>query len=118
MRKLNQNTLRTPKNQKRYMKYLDEQYDQSCIFCAKDLIVREYKYWILVKNKFPYDKVFKNHNMLATRRHVEELYELTDEEHQELDRLFDEIPHNQAILNKRADRSIPRHFHLHLVTIK
>lgn len=115
---MNQTTLRTKKTQKEYMAYLEEQYDQSCIFCAKDMLIKEYDLWILVKNKFPYDKVFKDHYMLATKRHVEELYQLTDEEHQELDKLFDIIPHNQAILNRRSDRSIPRHFHLHLVTIK
>ena len=116
--KLNQTTLRTEKMQKEYMRYLDAHYDGKCIFCARDMLVKEYEYWVLVKNRFPYDRVYKNHLMLATKRHVEELYELTEEEHAELDKLFDEIPHNQAILNRRADRSVPRHFHLHLVTIR
>lgn len=116
--KLNQNTLRTSKTQKEYMSFLQANYDGKCIFCARDLLVKEYKYWILVKNRFPYDRVYEKHCMLATKRHVEELYELTHDEHMELDTLFDEIEHNQVILNRRANRSIPRHFHVHLVTIK
>lgn len=118
MKKLNQKTLRTPKTQKKYMDYLSNDYTGNCIFCAKELLVKEYKYWLLIKNRFPYDKVYTNHLLLAPKRHVAELYEITEAEHQELDKLFDEIPHNQVILNKRADRSIPRHFHFHLVTIK
>lgn len=115
---LNQHTLRITKTQKEYMSYLENGFDGHCIFCAKDLLIEEYEYWVLLKNKFPYDKCYKNHCLLATKRHISELYELTEEEHKELDKLFDIIPHNQAILNKRSDRSIPRHFHWHLVTIK
>lgn len=115
---LNQVTLRTPENQKRYMEFLKNKYQGNCIFCAKDLLVKEFDLWILLKNRFPYDRVYKNHYLLAPKRHVEELYQLTPEEHTELDKIFDEIPHNQVILNRRSDRSIPRHFHFHLVTIK
>lgn len=118
--KLNQNTMRLPETQKRYMKFLEDKYAGECIFCAKDLLVKEFDLWILLKNRFPYDKIYegRTHYLLAPKRHVEELWELTQDEHAELDRLFDEIDHNQAILNKRKDRSIPRHFHLHLVTLK
>lgn len=115
---LNQNTLRTQSCQKEYMRYLEEVYDQSCIFCAKDLLIQEFDLWILIQNRFPYDKVFIDHMMLAPKRHVEELYELTTDEQLELDKLFDVISHNMVILNRRTDRSIPRHFHFHLVSIK
>ena len=50
-------TLRTNQTEKIYQKYLKEKYDGVCIFCAKDLLIKEYKYWILLKNRFPYNKI-------------------------------------------------------------
>ena len=117
-------TLRLPKTQSSYVKYLENEYDGSCIFCAKKELLpitdieRAAKDWIVVKNKFPYDKIFKNHIMIAPSRHVGDVWELTDDERKQLDMLLDKKKYTMCILNKRESRSIPQHLHYHLVTIK
>jgi len=115
---LNQTTLRTNATQERYMHYLASQYKGNCIFCDKELLEKEYDYWIIIKNRFPYDKCFINHRLLAPKRHFERGIEMNVAEEEELERILEEEDFNQCILNKKENRSIPLHFHYHLVTIK
>ena len=102
------------------MYYLKTQYNGECIFCEAALrgtILRVYEHWIVIRNQFPYDKCFKNHRLLATKRHVTEALNQAEREELEHHILLVE-DYNQCILNKKEDRSIPLHFHYHLVDIK
>ena len=112
---LQQITLRTKETQKQYMDYLKNTYKGNCIFCDKELLEKEFEYWIIIKNKFPYDKVFCNHRLLATKRHVTE--EINNKERKELKKILAEEEYNHCILNKKQYRSIPQHFHYHLVDL-
>lgn len=106
--------------QKKYMEFLNKKFNKKCIFCHRDLLVKDFDNFILVKNRFPYDRVYKNHWMLAPKRHIQEMYELNMEETAEMWKILesDELEYNQIIINKRGDRSILNHFHIHIVSIK
>ena len=111
-------TLRTKKGQQIYVDYLKNEYDNVCIFCKRDLLIEEFKYWVLVKNRFPYSNVFKNHRMLASKAHVTNYNELEAEAKLELEELLAELDYDMCIINKKNKRSIPLHYHRHLVTLK
>lgn len=71
-------------------------------------------------NAFPYDKIATSHDMVVPLRHVPEA-ELTPEERKELV----EIKHEYVNANyeyilepTHKKKSIPAHFHLHLVVLK
>ena len=116
--KLNQVTLRKKETQKAYMEYLKTKDLSQCFICHRELLVKEYKQWLLIKNKFGYDAVYSNHLLLCPKRHVQEMYELNMDETAEMwEILNSDLKYNQAILNKRGDRSLLAHFHWHLVTI-
>jgi len=115
--KITDPTLRTKKTQKIYVDYVTNKYDHHCIFCAKDDLIKEYEHWILVENKYPYDAIFSTHNMLAPKAHVTERTKLYKDEIEELDELLQELDYDMCILNKKKRRSIPQHYHLHLVKL-
>ncbi len=102
--------------QEKYMEYLQNEYDGTCIFCARELFVKEYKYWLIVENRFPYNAVFSNHRMLAPKRHLKE--DLNKEEMLELKFILKEEEYDYCVLNKRDRRSLPEHFHYHLLNMK
>lgn len=92
-----------------------------CKMCEdKEAIFEEFKYWVMMENRFPYDRYFSKSHMLVTKRHTDELNLSTEEEaeFQELrygylaenyDSMFDHLP---------KQKSIPGHCHMHVVQIK
>jgi len=112
-------SFRTKKTQAKYDKYLKEKFDFRCICCLQDMKIAEYKHWVLLKNKFPYDAVYKNHNMLVVKRHIKTLSEQTPEEQAEFNKIVDEkkdeAKHQLLMLNAEVRRTIPEHLHFHLV---
>jgi len=113
-------TLRTPEGEKKYQDYIKAGgLDNGCPLC-RDTARKTFTYWKIVSNDFPYDRVAGAHDMVVPLRHITE-HELTAEELEELR----EIKHSyindtydyviEAVYKKK---SIPKHFHLHLVTLK
>jgi diadenosine tetraphosphate (Ap4A) HIT family hydrolase len=117
-------TLRKPESEAIYGEFKKRMDKNYCPFCNRDLMRREFKYWIIVENRFPYDKVFKRHDILACKRHIKEWTEMTKDEWAELKSIEYQImngevgDYNLVIINVPKDRSIPRHLHFHLATYK
>lgn len=114
-----------------YVAQADEQ--EGCVFCleaegslapAESLLVRDGDSAISLLNKFPYSS---GHLMVAPRRHVGELAELTDQEALEVHRLavaaLDALGHIYGPggfnlgwnLGRVAGAGIADHVHLHVV---
>lgn len=80
--------------------------------------MQSFKFWKLVPNEFPYDKITKIHDMLVPLRHT---VEINDEELAELLELRNTYinQHYRYIMEAtNRTKSIPTHFHLHLIEIK
>jgi hypothetical protein len=92
---------------------------QGCPLCRNEPL-RLFTHWKVIVNDFPYDKVAEKHHMLVPLRHVAE-GELTAEEKKEL---FDLKPtylndeYQFIIEATHKTKSVPEHFHLHLIIIK
>lgn len=79
--------------------------------------IKEWVYWRLVANRFPYDICFKTHDLLIPIRQVPLREELTKAELDELEsiiRTFAETKYDMVFENTMRKRSIPAHFHMHL----
>ena len=112
-------TLRTPENQKRYDEAKEGGALAECPLCKK-VSLKEFVFWRVVKNNFPYDVIASHHDMLVSVRHTTET-ELTDEEYQELRHIKAEyIPLHYGYIMEAMpqEKSIPGHAHLHLIIIK
>lgn len=109
-------SLRTSKDEKIYQEFLKD-WVPKCIYCEQELLIQKYKYWILLDNKFPYSAIARTHLMLASKRHIVEQGELTLDEISELYDLLDKLEYDMVIMNKKRNRSVPSHFHFHIIRL-
>lgn len=80
--------------------------------------IREFTFWKVINNEFPYDNIAGTHHMLVPKREVPQERFLNDEERREMvevkemigseDDMFMECP-NHA-------RTVKGHMHIHLIT--
>lgn len=110
------------RSRKTWRRYLNEpkRVSGACFMCGKELtIIKDYEYWALVENQFPYDAVASTHHMLVPRRHVATGEELTSKEGDELEEIMDGFKdsgyYDCILLNFPAAQSHPTHFHFHLL---
>lgn len=109
-------TLRKKSTEAEYQHLLDKGL-KHCIYCEQELLVAEFQYWVLLKNRFPYDRIAKDHWMLAPKRHIPTEKQLTREENKELERLLEILNYDCVLINKKPKRTLPDHYHLHLLKL-
>ncbi len=109
--------MRTPEMRAKIDSWIAENRDSSsCPMCDMPA-VKEYTYWKVQENDFPYDHISKKHHLLTLKRHVGELRDLTVDESAE----YHEIAHtlhgeySAITLNLGSVRSVPKHLHFHLL---
>lgn len=113
-------TFRKPESQKLYDAYRFKLTDADPCALCEGKALQQFTYWKIMPNAFPYDRIADKHDMLVSLRHAAEA-EITPEEWAEYHKL------KRAVLNDEYDylieathkaKSIPGHFHIHLLTAK
>ena len=113
------NFFRTPELQKQYAEDRKNGSLQTCPLCTVEP-KKEWEHWKIIENKYPYDRITKVHDMLVSKRHVKE-EDLTTEEKEEMFRIKKEYinPNYGYMFEPMIDnKSIPDHFHVHLIVEK
>jgi diadenosine tetraphosphate (Ap4A) HIT family hydrolase len=86
---------------------------------ADETIIKEYQYWYIIKNRFPYDTMVRINDMLVSKRAVSTFKELNQAELAEYDTIIDEISagatYDAKIENFPHVQSVSQHVHVHLV---
>jgi hypothetical protein len=113
-------SLRSPEMNKKMEDHRKAHFsDGSCPLCIKPAL-KAFVYWKIIPNAFPYDLIAKEHRMVVPIRHVME-HEITEEEWAELRTIEDQEIHpayDYIIEATPKNRSIPAHFHRHLIVAK
>jgi hypothetical protein len=112
--------LRTEETHERYEQFKRDGFlDHGCNLCKMQPI-KEFEFWKIINNDFPWDLVFKTNHMLIPKRHI--VYnELNEEEKKEFDLIkSDYVDKNYGLLIEATNtkKSIPSHFHIHLIVFK
>jgi hypothetical protein len=114
-------SLRTKEMEQKYREYKkDGHMDRICNLCEKAPLVKEFRYWKIVENIFPWDNIAKLQHMLVPKRHIK-YDKLNDEEKKEFDELKISYVEQEyeiiaEVTNKK--KSIPEHLHIHLIIMK
>lgn len=91
---------------------------QSFIF-DNETVLREFTYWVIIKNRFPYDKMTQVNDMLVSRRAITSQYAGTEEEKEEyhsiLQLLAKEGYYDALIENFPKVKSVKKFAHTHLI---
>jgi len=91
---------------------------QSCPLCDREAL-QKFIYWKIIKNNFPYDRIASVHDMIVPLRHIKESG-LSAEEKNELSKIkhgYINSTYDFLLESTTKVRSIPAHFHIHLVVI-
>lgn len=102
----------------RYEDFLKEGGAEGCYIC-KAKPVKEYKYWKIIQNEFPYDEVAEINHIVATKKHKKE-EKYTKAEIKEYRKIKEYIhkTYDTILENTNGIKSIPEHQHLHLLRLK
>lgn len=112
--------LRTRKMAQIYKKVLEGRpLGGPCALC-KAPALKSFRYWKIIQNEFPWDRIAKVNHLIVPKRHLQE-EGLHEKERRELllikstfiGEIYEFI--GEATIKKK---SIPNHFHLHLIIIK
>jgi hypothetical protein len=110
-------SLRSPEMKQRYKDHIAlHPTSAGCPLCTKPAL-KTFQYWKITVNDFPYDLIAKEHHMIMPLRHVIES-ELTAEETKEFNSIKKELLNSEYhyIIEATSKRkSIPEHFHLHII---
>tara|TARA_B100000745_G_scaffold64494_1_gene38053 strand:+ start:1501 stop:1851 length:351 start_codon:yes stop_codon:yes gene_type:complete len=92
--------------------------DHGCPLCQLNSI-KNFSFWKIVKNDFPYDKVATNHDMLMPIRCTTE-ENLTAEEKLELEMIKSTTAQSYDLLAESTLKtmSVASHYHIHLLDIR
>ena len=92
--------------------------DSGCALCEASPI-KAFNHWKIIGNNFPYDLIAETHHMIVPLRHVKET-EITEEEWAEYQQIKEKDLQEYGYIIEATNRtkSIPAHFHLHLITSK
>jgi len=113
--------LRTKEGYERYEAYKKKGgLEGGCALCEVDS-VKDFEYWRIIENEFPYDRIAESHDMLVPKRHIKEP-EFNEDEKKELLEIksgeYVSKNYHFIIEATKGIQSIPAHFHLHLTKIK
>ncbi len=113
-------TLRTPEGHKKYREYQKAHpVSDSCPLCDKEAL-KDFKFWKIIENMFPYDTIASVHHMLVPKRHSNEK-ELNKDEMEEISIIKESTlnpDYDWLIEATHKNKSIPGHFHIHLIVAK
>lgn len=114
------NIFRTPEQQAKYETYKAAgNLAKGCVLCERESL-HEFGHWRIIDNMFPYDRVAKDHHMIIPKKHALES-ELSDAEKMELKNIKAEyLSQNYDFIIEAMpkNKSIPEHFHIHLIIAK
>lgn len=87
---------------------------------AKFTLIKEWKRWNLVENAFPYDAIARQHHLLFPKRQFTHERSMSLAELFEFNNIKKEISgsYDSILENFESARSIPLHFHYHLINWK
>ena len=112
--------LRSKKTGDRYAKLRAQKtFNHECRLCPIKSI-KDFKYWKIIDNEYPWDLVSKINHILVTKRHTT-YQKLNNAEKKEFDSIkANYINENYQMMVEATDRakSIPNHFHMQLILLK
>lgn len=84
-------------------------------------LIKEYEFWTLVRNEFPYDKILIKHDLLVPKRRFPNVGDMEDMEFHELLDLKEYIlnkKYDAFVENTKSKRTVTDHFHIHCIKFK
>jgi diadenosine tetraphosphate (Ap4A) HIT family hydrolase len=83
--------------------------------------IRDFNYWRIIENMFPYDTIAKTHHMLVPKKQILNWLDMHLEEMDELDNLIMHVlpnDYDMILLNFPKAQSVKDWLHFHLIVVR
>lgn len=101
-------TLRTEETEARYQQDIK---DGKTKDIWEEELVHEDKFYRVVKNRYPYDRIAREHYLLLTRFPLKEAFAWAV-------KYMDENNLDQVIVNNKKNQSVPKINHIHIIRLQ
>lgn len=93
--------------------------DTGCALCERESI-KEFKFWRVIENQFPYDRIAEIHHMIIPKRHASDpdLSKEEKDEFEDIKKGYIDDTYEYLIESCHKNKTIPGHAHIHLITVK
>lgn len=93
--------------------------DGHCALCTEAEIIKTFTHWKITVNEFPYDLIAQTHHMIFPIAHVaeEDISPEAWQEFREIKKDYIQL-YDMIIEGTSRMKSIPEHYHLHLILEK
>ncbi len=126
MTKVTKTFLRSPETMAKYMKVSEERringHSVNPFLSLQEKPVKDFKYWVIIDNEFPYDAIATVSHMISPKREVAFDWELLNEdeksEFEEIKNSYIKANYDVLWENLPSGQTIKGHFHLHLIVLK
>ncbi len=117
------NTPRHTKTEEAYQEFKKEYTADPSVLQSfnfdNEKILREFEHWILIENRFPYDRMARTNDMLVSKRPLQSRYDGTDTEQTEYDTIMkllaQENFYDAYMENFPKIKSVKKYVHIHLI---
>ncbi|MFZ1019906.1 MAG: hypothetical protein WAN61_02865 [Minisyncoccia bacterium] len=113
--------LRTKRSDRRYRKLIAAGLleNDGCKLC-QEIVIKKFKHWKILKTRFPWDRIAKVHHMIVPIRHItfEQLNRAEKKEYEIIKESYIQKNYETIAESTNKTKTIPTHFHLHLIVIK
>ncbi len=112
-------TLRTLETHAKYELHLTSGHAPAGCYLCRAKPIKAYKHWKIIENEFPYDEVATESHILVPLRHAKEEV-LGIAARREYKKIRGELHEKYDMIaeNTHKQKSIPEHYHLHLMQIR
>ena len=116
-------TPRHTKTEEEYQEFKKQLNDDSSLLESfnfdDETVLREFNYWIIIENRFPYDRMARTNDMLVSKRPLQSLYDASQEERDEYETIMKLLAkenfYDACMENFPKIKSVKRYVHIHLI---
>lgn len=111
---------RTKEQSAKYHDWLLKNSDVEPFLDKYERMVKEFNYWVLIKDPFPLDKIAKTHHLLIPKRKVATWLEVSPEELSEFQKIKQELypVYDFMMENFESARTIKNYLHINFIILK
>jgi hypothetical protein len=90
-----------------------------CFNFSDETILHEFEHWVIIENRFPYDRMARTNDMLVSKRPLQSRYDGTQEEQKEFDTIMKLLAkedfYDAYMENFPKIKSVKKYPHVHLI---
>lgn len=109
---------RVPETDRKYQTYKATNPPEAMLADWKDRIVEEFTHWVIIENKFPWDRITEVHHLLVPKRRFARADDMNAEEEKEWKEIRRKVSKTYDMFIENLTGTLNHIYHPHLINFK